>query len=62
MLKNVISYTVKREKKISTICNLDSSENLVSDGDLITLQLNEGVIYMGQIEEDEEALDKYKYV
>jgi len=26
------------------------------------LQLNEGVIYMGQIEDDEEALDKYKYV
>ena len=32
------------------------------NGDLISLQLNEGEIYMGQIEEDEEALDKYKYV
>ena len=48
--------------KISTICNLSSIENLVSNGDLITLQLNEGVIYMGQIEDDENALDKYKYV
>ena len=52
----------KNKKKISTICNLDNLENLVKDGDLITLQLNEGVIYMGQIEDDEEALDKYKYV
>jgi len=35
--------------------------NLISNGDLITLQLNEGVIYMGQIEDDD-TLDKYKYV
>jgi len=48
--------------KISTICNLDNIQNQVTNGDLITLQLNEGVIYMGQIEEDEDALDKYKYV
>ena len=48
--------------KISTICNLNTINNHVKDGDLITLQLNEGVIYMGQIEEDEEALDRYKYV
>ena len=48
--------------KISTICNLKNIENQVIDGDLISLQLNEGVIYMGQIEEDEQALDKYKYV
>ena len=34
----------------------------ISNGDLITLQLNEGVIYMGQIEDDDDALDKYKYV
>ena len=50
------------KKKISTICNLDSIQELVINGNLITLQLNEGVIYMGQIEDDEEALDKYKYV
>ena len=52
----------KNKIKVSTICNLNSIENHVSDGDLITLQLNEGVIYMGHIEDDEEALDKYKYV
>ena len=33
----------------------------INNGDLITLQLNEGVIYMGQIEDDD-AIDKYKYV
>ena len=33
----------------------------ISNGDLITLQLNEGVIYMGQIEDDD-VIDKYKYV
>ncbi len=48
--------------KVSTICNLSNINNHVINGDLITLQLNEGVIYMGQIEDDEEALDKYKYV
>ena len=48
--------------KISTICNLKTVDNHVINGDLITLQLNEGVIYMGQIEDDEDALDKYKYV
>jgi len=52
----------KNSKKISTICNVDSIEGLVSNGDLISLQLNEGVIYMGQIEDDDDALDKYKYV
>ena len=48
--------------KVSTICDLSAIDNLVSNGDLITLQLNEGVVYMGQIEDDEDALDKYKYV
>ena len=48
--------------KVSTICNLPTIDNRVSNGDLITLQLNEGVVYMGQIEDDEEAMDKYKYV
>ncbi len=52
----------KNNIKISTICNLSAIDNLVSTGDLITLQLNEGVVYMGQIEDDEDALDKYKYV
>ena len=53
----------KNKKKISTICNLESINNHnVFNGDLITLQLNEGVIYKGQIEDDEDALDKYKYV
>ena len=48
--------------KVSTICNLPTIDNRVSNGDLITLQLNEGVVYMGQIEDDEEVMDKYKYV
>ncbi len=52
----------KNNIKVSTICNLSAIDNLVSNGDLITLQLNEGVVYMGQIEDDEDALDKYKYV
>ena len=52
----------KNNKKFSTICNLERIDDLVINGSLITLQLNEGVIYMGQIEDDEEALDKYKYV
>ncbi len=48
--------------KVSTICNLSAIDNLILNGDLITLQLNEGVVYMGQIEDDEDAIDKYKYV
>ncbi|MDC3118700.1 pyruvate kinase [Prochlorococcus sp. AH-716-K03] len=52
----------KNNIKVSTICNLSTIDNLVNNGDLITLQLNEGVVYMGQIEDDEDALDKYKYV
>ena len=52
----------KNNIKVSTICNLSAIDNLISNGDLITLQLNEGVVYMGQIEDDEDALDKYKYV
>ena len=52
----------KNNKKISTISNLKNIENhQISNGDLVTLQLNEGVIYMGQIEDDD-AIDKYKYV
>ncbi len=52
----------KNNIRISTICNLSSIENLVANGDLISLQLNEGVIYMGQTEETENAFDKDKYV
>ena len=53
----------KKNKKISTICNVENIDyNQITNGDLVTLQLNEGVIYMGQIEDDEEAIDKYKYV
>ncbi len=52
----------KNNIKVSTISDISAINNLVSNGDLITLQLNEGVVYMGQIEEDEDALDKYKYV
>ncbi len=52
----------KNNTKVSTICNLSAIDNLALNGDLITLQLNEGVVYMGQIEDDEDAVDKYKYV
>ena len=52
----------KNNIKVSTICNLSTVDNHLKNGDLVTLQLNEGVVYMGQIEDDEEALDKYKYV
>ena len=57
-------YKIYKQKniKISTICNLSSIDNHVTNGDLITLQLNEGVVYMGQIEDIEDAVDKYKYV
>ena len=56
-------YLIKKNKKISTICNVENIDyNQITNGDLVTLQLNEGVIYMGQIEDDEEAIDKYKYV
>ena len=47
----------KHNIKISSICNLSSIENLVSNGDLISLQLNEGVIYMGQTEDIDNPLD-----
>ena len=61
-VNDVYALFNKNNKKISTICNLENIDNYhISNGDLITLQLNEGVIYMGQIEDDD-ALDKYKYV
>ena len=60
---DVYAFFNKNNKKISTICNVENIDNhQIINGDLITLQLNEGVIYMGQIEDDEEAIDKYKYV
>ena len=59
----VYALFIKNNKKISTICNLENIDNhQIINGDLITLQLNEGVIYMGQIEDDEEAIDRYKNV
>ena len=62
-IDDVYALFNKNNKKISTICNLENIDNpQISNGDLITLQLNEGVIYMGQIEDDEDAIDKYKYV
>ena len=61
-VNDVYALFNKNNKKISTICNLENMDNhQISNGDLITLQLNEGVIYMGQIEADD-AIDKYKYV
>ena len=45
---------------ISTICQLDSVDKNIKDGDLITLQLNEGVVYKGQIAGTNELTEKYK--
>ena len=62
-VNDVYALFNKNNKKISTICNLENmDDHQIINGDLITLQLNEGVIYMGQIEDDDDALDKYKYV
>ena len=62
-VNDVYALFNKNKKKISTICNLENmDDHQIINGDLITLQLNEGVIYMGQIEDDDDALDKYKYV
>jgi len=51
----------KLKSQISSICNLDNLNKNIKDGDLITLQLNEGVVYKGQIEETVESIDKDKY-
>ena len=51
----------KLKSQISSICNLENLHKNISDGDLITLQLNEGVVYKGQIEETDETIDKDKY-
>ena len=61
-VNDVYALFNKNNKKISTICNLENIDNpQITNGDLITLKLNEGVIYMGQIDDDD-AIDKYKYV
>ena len=61
-VNDVYALFNKNNKKISTICNLETMDkHQIINGDLITLQLNEGVIYMGQFEDDD-AIDKYKYV
>tara|TARA_Y100000589_G_C27189151_1_gene643995 strand:- start:1584 stop:3374 length:1791 start_codon:yes stop_codon:yes gene_type:complete len=52
----------KLKSNISTICQLDLVDKNIKDGDLITLQLNEGVVYKGQIEGQDESSDKFKYV
>ena len=51
----------KLKSQISSICNLEDLNKNIQDGDLITLQLNEGVVYKGQIEETDETIDKDKY-
>ena len=51
----------KLKSQISSICNLENLNRGIQDGDLITLQLNEGVVYKGQIEENDESVDKDKY-
>ena len=51
----------KSKSQISSICNLDNLNKGIQDGDLLTLQLNEGVVYKGQIEETDESTDKDKY-
>ena len=59
-VNDVYAFFNKNNKKISTICNLENMDNhQINNGDLITLQLNEGVIYMGQIEDDD-VIEKYK--
>ena len=56
-----INLFKKLNIQISSICNLENLNKNIQDGDLITLQLNEGVVYKGQIEETDETIDKDKY-
>ena len=60
--EDCIAIFNKNNIKVSAICELDLIDNIINNGDLITLQLNEGVIYKGQTEDNEDLLDKYKYV
>ena len=44
-VNDVYALFNENNKKISTICNLESMDNhQITNGDLITLQLNEGVV------------------
>ena len=61
-LEKCLQVYKKLDSNISTICQLDSVIKNIKDEDLITLQLNEGVIYKGQIEGSNELEEKYKYV
>ena len=61
-LEKCLQVYKKLDSNISTICQLDSVINNIKDEDLITLQLNEGVIYKGQIEGSNDLEEKYKYV
>ena len=61
-LEKCLQVYKKLDSNISTICQLDSVINNIKDEDLITLQLNEGVIYKGQIEGSQDLEEKYKYV
>jgi len=60
--ENCLQVYKKLNSHISTICQLDSLTNNIKDEDLITLQLNEGVIYKGQIEGSNDSEEKHKYV
>jgi len=61
-LEKCLQVYKKLDSNISTICQLESVINNIKDEDLITLQLNEGVIYKGQIDGSHDLEEKYKYV
>ncbi len=61
-LEKCLEVYKKLDSNISTICQLDSVINNIKDEDLITLQLNEGVIYKGHIEGSHDLEEKNKYV
>ena len=61
-LEKCLQFYKEINSKISTICQLDSFIKNIKDEDLITLQLNEGVVYKGQIEGSQDLEEKYKYV
>ena len=52
----------KSKVNISTICDLDTFDRNINNGDLITLQLNEGVVYKGQVDGSDDSIDKNKDV
>ncbi len=61
-LEKCLQVYKELDSNISTICQLDSVISNIKDEDLITLQLNEGVIYKGQIDGSHDIEEKYKYV